>query len=169
MKNYLISMLTLIALVLGGVDAGIAQKPLFNAADTHELLTFQLNDDLIGRYHNATMAFIEWGKAHQNEMAKDEDNDKTSKNASDTTISDMAAGLTKHPQFEIVMRSKGITPRQYVDTMLVFTTGLTMIAMEKQGMAHKESPILSAANMDYIKRNYDRLSKIADEMAGGNQ
>jgi hypothetical protein len=169
MKNYLIRTLAVIVLVMGGVNASIAQKPLFNAADTHELLTFQLNDDLIERYHNATMAFIEWGKAHQNETFKDDDNDKTSKNASDTTISDMTAGFTKHPQFEIVMRSKGITPRQYVDTMLVLIPGLAMVAMDKQGMAHKDSPIISAANIDYIKRNYDHLSKIANEMAGGNQ
>jgi len=67
------------------------------------------------------------------------------------------------------MRSNGITPRQYIDTVFVFTSGIIMVDMEKQGQATKPSPILSAANLDYIRKNHDRLEKIAKEMGGAGQ
>lgn len=169
MKNHLISTLTLTAVILGGMSVSSAQAPLFNAADTHELQTFQLNDDLVQCYQNATMAFVEWGKAHQNEKGKGDD-DSTSKNASDVTISDMTAAFTKHPGLEAIFLSKGIAPRQYVDTMIVLIPGLTMVAMERQGHPSlKASPAVSPANLDYIRKNYDRLIKVVDQMSGPNQ
>jgi hypothetical protein len=169
MKNYVISTLVVIALMLGGVCAGSAQLAVFNAADTHELLAFQLNDDLVQRYHNATMAFIEWGKAHQNEKSKMDD-DTTTKKMSDVTISDMTANLTRHPEVQAVFLSKGITPRQYIETMIVLMPGLAMVTMEREGHpSAKGSPVVSAPNLDYIRKNYDHLSKVLDEMSGPNQ
>jgi hypothetical protein len=160
MKKFACTTLVLFALMMSGTHPGFAQKPLFSAADTQELLSFRLTDDMVEHYRSATMAFAAWGKAHPKDVDKDDDD----KGASDVSISDMVSHFTKHPQFEILMRSNGITPRQYIDTMFVFTTGLIMVDMQKEGQASKPSPILSAANLDYIRKNHDRLEKIAKEM-----
>ena len=169
MKKYLVGTLALIALVVCGAQPGFAQKAPFNPADTRELLAFQLNDDLIQRYHNATMAFIDYGKAHPN-MKYPSDDEQTSKSEADITISDMTAAYSKHPEFGAMLLSKGITPRQYVETMIILVPGITVVAMEKEGHpSAKGSPIVSAANLDYIRKNYDRLSKVLGEMSGSDQ
>ena len=160
MKRFACTTFVLLALTMSGTQAGVAQKPLFSAADTQELLSFRLTDDMVEHYRSATMAFAAWGKAHPKDVDKDDDD----KGGSDMSISDMASHFAKHPQFEMVMRSNGITPRQYIDTMFVLTTGLVMVDMQKEGQATKPSPILSAANLDYIRKNHDHLEKIAKEM-----
>jgi hypothetical protein len=163
MKKHICTTLVLFAVMAGGLRTGLAQKPLFTAADTAELLSFRLTDDMVAHYYSATMAFTAWGKAHPNDIDRDDDDQKGD------TINDMVAHFNKHPQFEALMRSNGISPRQYIDTMFVFTSGLVMVDMEKQGLPTKPSPILSAANLDYIRKNHDHLEKIAQEMGGASQ
>jgi hypothetical protein len=160
MKRFACTTLVLFALMMSGTHSGLAQKPLFSAADTQELLAFRLTDDMVEHYRSATMAFAAWGKAHPKDVDRDDDD----KGGSDATINDMVAHFNKHPQFELVMRSNGISPRQYVDTMMVLMSGLIMVDMQKEGQATKPSPILSAANLDYIRKNHDHLEKIAKEM-----
>jgi hypothetical protein len=167
MKKHVCTTLVLFALMTGGLRTGLAQKPLFSAADTQELLSFRLTDDIVAHYHNATMAFAAWGKAHPNDVERDDDDQR--KDASDVTINDMVAHFNKHPRFEALMQSNGITPRQYIDTMFVLTSGLVLVDMEKEGHPVKASPILSSANLDYIRKNHDHLEKIAQEMGGASQ
>jgi hypothetical protein len=165
MKRFACTTLVLFALLMSGTHPGLAQKPLFSAADTQELLSFRLTDDMVEHYRSATMAFTAWGKAHPKDIDRDDDDNK----GSDATISDMVAHFNKHPQFEALMRSNGITPRQYIDTMFVLTSGLVMVDMQKEGQAIKPSPILSTANLDYIRKNHDRLEKITKEMGEASQ
>ncbi len=58
-----------------------------------------------------------------------------------------------------------MTPKEYADTMLVLSTGYAMVSMQKQGMAvSKMTDLVSAENSDYIKRNYDHLSKVLEQL-----
>jgi len=85
MKRHACTTLVLFALVAGGMRAGLARKPLFTAADTQELLSFRLTDDMVEHYRSATMAFAAWGKAHPNDVDKDDDDQKGD------TINDMVS------------------------------------------------------------------------------
>ena len=163
MKRYFGAALVLFALVVAGTFTGVAQKPLFTAADTQELLAFKLTDQGVDGYYKGTMAVAAFAKAHPEMKFNDPDENK---DASDTTLSDMVAHFSKFPQFDSIMRSNGISTRQYVDTMMVLVSGMVMVDMELQGMKSKPSPILSAANLDYIKKNHDHLTKIMTEMGG---
>jgi len=168
MKKFVSATLVLFALMAASTRAGIAQKPLFTAADTQELLAFKLTDQNVDGYYKATMAVAAFAKAHPEMKFNDPDENK---DASDTSLSDMVAHFSKFPQFDSIMKSNGISTRQYVDTMMVLVPGMVMVDMERQGMKYKPSPILSAANLDYIKKNHDHLTKIMTEMggAGGGQ
>ncbi len=163
MKRYVGIALVLFALMVTGTRVGVAQKPLFTAADTQELLSFKLTDQGVDGYYKATMAVAAFAKAHPEMKFNDPDENK---DASDTTLSDMVAHFSKFPQFDSIMRSNGISTRQYVDTMMVLVSGIVMVDMERQGLKYKPSPIISAANLDYIKKNHDHLTKIMTEMGG---
>jgi hypothetical protein len=168
MKRHVCISFALIAMMIAGSQISVAQKPLFSAADTQELLAFKLTDQVVDGYYKGTMAVAAFAKAHPEMKFNDPDENK---DASDTTISDMVAHFSKFPQFDSIMRSNGISTRQYVDTMMVLVPGMAMVDMERQGLKFKPSPILSPANLDYIKKNHDHLTKIMTEMggAGGDQ
>ncbi|HXC95163.1 MAG TPA: hypothetical protein VNU92_05650 [Edaphobacter sp.] len=168
MKRIVCAALVLFALMATGTSRGVAQKPLFTAADTQELLAFKLTDQGVENYYKATMAVGTWAKAHPNTKFHDDDENK---DASDTTISDMVAHFSKFPQFDALMKSNGLTTRQYVDTFMILVPGLAMVDMEREGQKFKPSPIISAANVDYIRKNHDHITKLMTEMAsaGGDQ
>src|SRR5579871_6998374 len=100
-------------LMLSGLRTASAQFQPFNAADTRELQAFRLTDDLVEHYRSATVALMEYGKAHPSE--NEDDNDKDSKK-DDVTLSDMVNGMSKAHFFVSILQSKGISPRQYVET-----------------------------------------------------
>jgi hypothetical protein len=168
MKRYFIPALALAVLTLGRVPAGVSQMQVYNDADSRELQAFRLTDDLVERYRSATMAFVDWGKAHPE--AKDpDDKDDEKKKASDITISDMAAHMSSKPQFQAILISKGITARQYFETMLVLVTAMAAVDMEREGQKVGTVQGVSPANLDYVKRNHDHLTVILKQMAGTDQ
>jgi hypothetical protein len=141
-------------------SAQMGGNSVFNAADTRELKSFRLTDDMVQKFQKATNELIAYGKAHRS------DGDKNAK-ASDSggNISDMVASFSKVPQFEVILHNTGITPKEYADTMLVLSTGYAMVSMQKQGAAVGRMPdLVSAENTDYIKRNYDHLSKVLEQL-----
>jgi hypothetical protein len=168
MKKCIFSVWVLTLLVVGGSRTACAQFQPFNEADTRELQAFRLNDDLVERYRNATLALMEYAKAHPSK--DDSDDEKASKKSPDLTLSDMVTGMSKAPQFTSLLQSKGISPRQYVETMLVLVGGYSAIAMQREGQMATVKPtaIISAANLDYIKRNYDHLSTLLAGMSGSD-
>ncbi len=168
MKRYLIPALALAVLMLGKTPSGVAQMQVYNDADSRELQAFRLTDDVVERYRSATMAFIDWGKAHPGVTLND-DKDDEKKKASDSTISDMAAHMSSIPQFQAILLSKGITARQYVETMLVLVTGMAFVDMERDGQKVNAAQGVSPANLDYVKRNHDHLTVILKQMAGTDQ
>ncbi len=112
--------------MMTGLRACVAQKPLFTAADTQELLAFKLTDSGIDGYYKATMAIAAFAKAHPNMKVEEAEDDKK---ASDVTISDMDARYSKVPQCDAIMNSNGIATRQYVDTMRGRVPGMVMVDM----------------------------------------
>ena len=167
MKKYLLSALALALLALGGLRTACAQLQPFNDADTRELQAFRLTDDLVEHYRSATVALLEYGKAHPSENKVDDDKDSKK---GDVTLSDMAAGMSRAHFFVSILQSKGISPRQYVETMLILVGGYSAIAMQREGQMAtvKPSPIISAANLDYIKRNYDHISTLLASTNGSD-
>ncbi len=164
MKKLFLSALALTLLMLGGLRTVRAQYQPFNDADTRELQAFRLSDEMVEHYRSATLALMEYSKAHPSKDSSDDE--KSSKK--ELTLSDMVAGMSRAPQFAPILQSKGISPRQYVETMIILVGGYSAIAMQREGqMANvKPTPIISTANLDYIKRNYDHLSTLLTSMAG---
>ena len=146
-------------LMLSGLHTASAQFQPFNAADTKELQAFRLTDDLVEHYRSATVALMEYGKAHPSENEVDDDKDSKKGHV---TLTDMVAGMSRAHQFVSILKSKGISPRQYIETMLILVGGYSAIAMQREGQIAtvKPTPIISAANLDYIKRNYDHISTL---------
>jgi hypothetical protein len=167
MKKYLFSATLILFLILSGLRTAFAQFQPFNAADTRELQAFRLTDDLVEHYRSATVALMEYGKAHPSES--EDDNDKDSKKG-DVTLSDMVNVMSKAHFFASILQSKGISPRQYVETMLILVGGYSAIAMQREGQTAtvRSSPVVSAANMDYIKRNYDHISTLLASTNGSD-
>ena len=64
MKKYFFSALAFVLLAFGGMRTASAQLHPFNDADTRELQSFRLNDDIVERYRSATLALMEYAKAH---------------------------------------------------------------------------------------------------------
>jgi hypothetical protein len=165
MKKYSLS-LALALLLMGGLRTVCAQFQPFNDSDTRELQAFRLNDDLVEHYRSATVALMEYSKAHPSK--DDSADDKDSKK--ELTLSDMVRGMSRAPQFEPILRSKGISPRQYIETMIILVGGYSAIAMQREGQMAtvKPTPIISTANLDYIKRNYDHLSTLLASTSGSD-
>ena len=165
MKKYFLLVLVFTLLAFGGMRTASAQLHPFNDADTRELQAFRLNDDIVERYRNATLALMEYAKAHP---SKDDSDDEKDSKKGEPSISDLVSGMSKSPQLPSIMQSKGISPRQYVETMLVLVTGYSSASMKREGQqaAMKPSPIVSTVNMEYIKRNYDHLGTMRSSIAG---
>jgi hypothetical protein len=54
--------------------------------------------------------------------------------------------------------------------MIILVGGYGAIAMQREGQMAtvKPTPIISAANLDYIKRNYDHLSTLLASTSGSD-
>jgi len=163
MKRYVLSALAISLLMISGARSARAQFPAFNDADTRELQAFQLNDGLVDHYRDATIAYSQYAKAH---AIKDPVDDAPVPKGHELTLTEMANGMAKAPQFEATLRSKGITPRQYIETMIILTAGLAGVDMEREGQIKvKPSPALSAANLQYIKQHHDHLEEVLKSLA----
>jgi len=163
MKRFTLGAMVSVVMMVAGAGLSSAQmggNSVFNASDTRELKNFRLTDDMVQKFQKATNDLIAYGKAHRS------DSDKNAKaSASGGNISDMVNSFSKVPQFETILHNTGMTPKEYADTMLVLSTGYAMVSMQKQGMAvSKMTDLVSAENSDYIKRNYDHLSKVLEQL-----
>lgn len=156
MRRYALSTIACAVLILAGAGASFAQSH-FNASDTHELQAFHLNDDIVQKYRNATAGLEEYTKTHNGSDLGDDREDEA------TDLSDMAAAYTKVAAIGSILKSKGITPRDYVKTMFILTSGYAVVSMQKSGMPVRRMPVeVSAENLEYIRRNYDRLKSLLD-------
>ncbi len=169
MNRFTIGVMVCGVLMSAGAGMSSAQMgghSVFSAADTRDLRNFRLTDDLVQKYQKATSALIEYGKTHRSK----DDAEGKGHDDSGGNISDMVNSFSKVPQFELILHSTGITPKEYAETMLVLTTGYMVVGMQKQGQALGRMPeIVSAENTDYIKRNYDHLSKLLQSINGSGE
>lgn len=143
----------LLCLAFGGLQTAFAQYRYFNAADTHELQSFRLNDDLVAKCQKAAMALTPVAKSHLGETK--------GKAGQPVTIDDMVAKINSMPDAVAVLHSNGVTPRQYVETTIIAIAGYAQVQLQQAGhpIMHP-SPILSAENADYIKQHLHEIGKL---------
>jgi hypothetical protein len=77
------------------------------------------------------------------------------------TISQEAADLEQHfPQVAALVRSHGITPREYIVIFVALISDVSLVGMKRQGEIKEYPPnSITPENAAFIEQNYDKLTQ----------
>ena len=154
-----------VAAAMIAASAGAAQthKTISdNDPDLVEIRQYRLTMDKVQRMADAMQEFnkmLAANPALKKRMNEDGDNDGT--------IAEKAHELeVKSPEAVAVLRSHGLSPREYIVVSLAFMNDVMIVGMKKQG-AIKEYPpkAITAENAAFVEANFDKLQEISAKLS----
>ena len=161
----LLAVLTLTALAIYSTSA-IAQKHGADNPDVVEIVHYHLNTPRLDQFIAATSALTKLVDANP-DLRKS----MNSGSDDDESLTQKAADWDLHfPQATAVVKSAGLSTREYLVISIALFNDVMIVGMKKQG-AIKEYPAdaITPENAAFVEQNYDKIEKaLAPLMKGAN-
>jgi hypothetical protein len=158
-------MLTSVTLLAAGAAMLITPqggKSADGNSDAPEVYNYRLTMDKIQKAAAATDAvnkLLATNPALKKQMDGEDQNGKT--------IDQMAKNIdTKYPQVAALIRSNGLTTREYIVVTQAFISGVMMVGMKKEGTIKDYPPhSVSPENAAFLEQHFDKLKDLGAKMA----
>ena len=146
--------------------AAVAQKHGDNNPDVVEIVNYHLTASKLDQFIGATTALTRLVESNP-ELKKQ----MNSGSDDDASLTQKAAEWDLHfPQATAIVKSNGLSTREYLVISIALFNDVMIVGMKKQG-AIKEYPAdaITPGNAAFVEQNYDKISQaLAPLMKGAN-
>jgi hypothetical protein len=151
----LLAVLALTLLTVGSVSAK-AQKQGADNPDVVEIVHYHLNTPKLDQFIAATNALAKLVDANpdlKKSMNAGSDNDES--------LTQKAADWDLHfPQATAVVKSAGLSTREYLVISIALFNDVMIVGMKKQGTIKEYPPdAITAENAAFVEQNYDKIEQ----------
>ena len=158
----------LLVAVLMGCAGGVAAPQGKRGAqasdpDQAEMTSFRLTMDNLDKFATASKGLLKYQKEKQSLE------DSMSNDADARTISGMVRTVEKYPALVSVIKSAGLSVRDYSVMSGTLVTSAMAVGMKKQGLIPQIPPTVSAENAAFVDKNYDKIEALMKTLRGDEQ
>lgn len=131
--------------------------------DQAEMTGFRLTMDNLDKFASASKSMLKYQKEKQGLQ------DSMSNEADARTIAGMVRTVEKYPALVSVIKSAGLSVRDYSVMTGTLVTSAMAVGMKKQGMITQIPPTVSTDNAQFVEKNYDKIEALMKTLRGDEQ